>query len=177
MRIDFQIGIGKNVKVTDFTAFIVRPKTQKVVNEVGLSITDNGIVPSAANPNPLVAGTDYSYEGGIALMNPKRWHIDKMWKMQIRPELAPFSQPGTPPQAVTNQVTNANMVRRSHTMKNPMYINSRTGVWSLVEPEQLVPSKRAYLLIFNNASNTVGTAPGTGPTFEGMVHMTAHTSE
>lgn len=177
LRLDFQIAVGKSTKVTNFTAFVVRPKSQKVCNEVGISVSDTNIEPSTTNPNPLVSGVDYSYEGGIALMNPKRWHIDKMWKMQVRPDVGPFYAGTAPPQAVTNITHNANMVRRSYSTKNPMYINSRTGVWSAVAPEQLIPRQRAYLLIFNDAINQSGSTPGPGPTFEGMVHYTAHTSE
>lgn len=176
MRIDFQISVGKSTKVTNFTAFVVRPKSQKVINEVGLSISDTRISPSSTDPNPLVSGVDYSYEGGIALMNPKRWHIDKMWKMQVRPDVGPFYSTGTP-QTVTNLTHNANMVRRSYTCKNRMKINNRTGVWSDVSAQQLATSQRAYLIIFNDAVATPAGTPGPGPKFEGMVHYTAHTSE
>ena len=177
LRIDFQFNIGKSTKVTDMTAFIIRPKTQKVVNECGISTT-NTLSPTAAQPNPMVAGTDYSYEGGLALINPKRWHIDKMWKLQVRPDNATFYQGGTPPQQVTNLVTNANFVRRSHSMKNPLYINNRTDEWSTVNPEDLAPHQRAFLVVFHNATPlTTPTTPGVGPTFEGMAHLTAHTSE
>jgi len=177
MRLDFQIGMGKSSKVTDMTAFVVRPRTQKVVNECGIQTT-NTLSPTAAQPNPMVAGTDYSYEGGIALMNPKRWHIDKMWKLQIRPENELAVASATPPQQLNNIVTQANMVRRSYTCKNPLYINSRTGEWSAVNPEDTPPHQRAFLVIFNNSTPlATPTTPGVGPTFEGMVHLTAHTSE
>lgn len=177
LRLDFQFGIGKSSKVTDMTAFIIRPKTQKVCNETGISTT-NTLSPTSANPNPMLAGTDYSYEGGLALINPKRFHIDKMWKLQIRPDNATFYAGGTPPQQVTNLITNANSVRRSHTMKNPLYINNRVGEWSTTNPEDLAPHQRAFLVVFNNSTPlATPTTPGVGPTFEGMVHLTAHTSE
>ena len=184
LRLDFQLGMGKSTKVTDMTAFVVRPRTQKVVNECGIQTT-NTLSPTAAQPDPMVAGTDYSYEGGIALMNPKRWHIDKMWKIQLRPNndlavLAPPAPPAPPPatQQYTNLVTQSNYARRSFTMKNPLYINSRTGEWSAVNAEDTPPHQRAFLVIFNNSTPLANpSAPGVGPTFEGMVHLTAHTSE
>lgn len=177
LRVDFQMSMGKSTKATDMTAFIIRPKTQKVVNEVGLNATAN-ITPTAANPNPLTSGTDYSYQDGLALMNPKRWHIDKMWKLQIRPDVAPFSAGGAPPQQITNLVSQDNMVRRSFSMKNPLYINSRTDVWSAVNPQDLAPRQRAFLIVFNNATPlATPTSPPVGPTIEGFCHTTAHTSE
>lgn len=173
MRLDFQLAIGKSTRTTNFTAFIIRPKTQKVVNECGIA-QNNTLSPSGPLPNPLIAGTDYSYEGGLALINPKRWHIDKMMKLQIRPQIAPFYQ-GTPP-VPTNIVTQDNKVRRSVTLKNPMYINSRTGDWkTTTEPWELPARMRSFLVMFDDTPPTTGTSPG--PTFEGLVHLTAHTSE
>lgn len=174
MRLDFNIDIGKSTRVTNFTAFIVRPKTQKVVNEIGIA-QNNTLSPTGPNPNPLLDGTDYSYEAGLALMNPKRYHIDKVMKLQIRPQIAQIYS-GTPP-APVNYVTQDNRVRRTVTLKNPMYINSRTGDWkTTTEPWELPARMRSFLVIFDDTP-AVATPPGPGPTFEGLVHLTAHTSE
>lgn len=173
LRLDFNIAIGKSTRTTNFTAFIIRPKTQKVVNECGIS-QNNVLSPTSVLPSPMIAGTDFSYEGGLALINPKRWHIDKMMKLQIRPQVAPFYQ-GTPP-TPTNIVTQDNRVRRSCTLKNPMYINSRTGDWkTTTDPWELPARQRSFLVMFDDTPATTGTSPG--PTFEGLVHLTAHTSE
>lgn len=171
LRLDFNIQIGKSTRTTNFTLFILRPRTQKVVNECGIA-QNNTLSPTGPLPNPMIAGTDYSYENGLCVVNPKRWHIDKMMKLQLRPQISPFTAGGT----VTNIVTQDNALRRSISLKNPMYINSRTGDWkTTTEPWELPARMRSFLVIFDDTPAVTGTSPG--PTFEGLVHLTAHTSE
>jgi len=173
MKVEFNISMGKSIDVTNFTAFIVRPRNSKVVHEVGME-SNNILGPTGTTPSPLLDGTDYSFVEGLALMNPKRWHIDKHWKFQIRPRVTTILSGPTTSTNLTNQ---ANEVRKSCTIANPMKLNSRTGVWSAIEPWELNPSQRSFLVLFSDATTTTPGVPGPGPLFQAQVLLTAHTSQ
>lgn len=158
ITVDFNIKPGNDMSQIDMTAFIIRPRNQKVVVDAQIS--------GAALPLALAANTDYVQTDGLCLMNLKRWHVDATYKMSTLP--LQTNSPAPPGVWQGSQ----KVIRRKYTGKNVLKINNRVGTWNTGADWTVNPNQRQYLVIFNNNLSTAQS-----PRFSATVMVTGHTSE
>lgn len=140
--------------------FIVSCKNAKVALSVGINV--------ATTTFNLINGTDYVNNlANATYMNTKRFNIHKHWMVNLSPIQALSS--GVPAQWQGD----LHPIKRTYSMKNPLVLNNRTGVWSSTPDEGVNPSQRLFMVVFNN---NIGT-PSTYPIITGQIIHTAWTSE
>lgn len=159
-RFNLVMNISTNTEPTPMplSVFIVSPKNSKVAVSLGINVggTAFNLINGTDYVNNLAAGT---------YMNPKRFNIHKHWLINLNPIV---TLGGTTPWQ-----GDLHPIRKTFSMKNPLKLNSRTGVWSATADEAVNPNQRLFLIVFNNNTGT----PGTYPVLNGMVLSTAFTSE
>lgn len=164
MFMDLAIKSNNEPTPLNLSCFIVRPKTSKVA----LSAELNVAYPSPLfNAMKLINGVDYVTNVGLAMMNKKRWHIDKHWNVTTAPIRAPITI--DPPTAWQSDLR---PIRRTFRGPNVLKLNNRTGNWKDTLDHAVNPNQRQFLVIFNNNQST-----DTSPTVNASILFTAFTSE
>lgn len=125
--------------------FFVRPKTTKVVKEVGLA--------DSPTLTDLRLGVDYiDNEAGVIYFNPKLWHIDAVRKHDVLPIVTPSSVSGGAPWFGAQ-----NAIRGKVRLPPVLNLNSRTGPWkTTVQSTELPPSQRQFMVMFSTNAVIVG---------------------
>ena len=162
LKIDYQILPHTQPENIDCTVFFVTPKNQKVVVEAGGATTSTLETLDTDVDYIKLAGT------GQVLMNKKRWNIHKVHRISTQPLVTATAQ-----EAIIN-VTRANS--RSFTMKNPLKINNRTGLWNAIADWEVAHNQRLHCFCFNN---NIATVPGpqiTSPQISFNILMSGFTS-
>ena len=140
--------------------FILSAKTQKVALEIGLNN-----VPLAMT---LTADVDFVNNISAATyINKKRFTIHKHWMLNLSPIQA-LSQ-GVPAQWQGD----LHPIKRTFSMRNPLVLNNRTGIWDQTPDNGVNPNQRLFMVVFNN--NTSQTS--SFPILSGLVVHSAYTSE
>ncbi len=157
---DFNIVPADNMTQIDMTAFIIRPRNQKVALDANLA---------GSNSLALADGTDYVTNDGICYMNKKRWHVDAHYKMSTLPLQ---TQQAAPPGVWQGSMK---VIKRKYTGKNVLKINNRVGTWNTGLDWSVNASQRQFLVVFHDNLGTP--IPSLAPKLEGQILLTAHTSE
>ena len=140
--------------------FILSAKNSKVALETGLSVLPTTFA--------LQADRDYVTNiGASTFINMKRFNVHKHWNIN----LSPVQTMQTGPAAVWQG--DLNPIHRQFSMRNPMRLNNRTGVWSDTPDNGVNPAQRLFMVVFNNNVSQ----PDTFPILSGLAVNTAYTSE
>lgn len=161
-RTHIQFNIVSNNEPTPLPlqVFIMSCKNAKVALECGLNT-----LPLAFN---LQSDRDYVNNLGAAtFINLKRFNVHKHWKINLSPIQA-LSQ-GVPAQWQGD----LHPIQRTFSMRNPLKLNNRTGVWHATPDNGVNPSQRLFMVVFNNNISQTSSYP----TLNGLSIQTAYTSE
>lgn len=159
-RFNLTMNISTNTEPTPMplSVFIVSPKNSKVALSLGINVATPALF-------TLVNNVDYVNNVGNTYMNPKRFNIHKHWLINLNPIR---TLGGTTPWQ-----GDLHPIRKTFSMKNPLKLNNRTGVWSSTADEAVNPNQRLFMVVFNNNI----ASPTTYPNLNGLVLSTAYTSE
>ena len=160
-HIRFSIQANTELHIAPISIFIVSCKNTKVANSCGITTSNN---------LQLTSGVDYitNIPSASVFINKKRFNVH----YQKDVDILPVSTLG----GTTPWQGQLKSYRYSFSMKNPLRLNNRVGIWSdpVSMPDYAVnPNQRLFMLVFNNNIST----PSTFPTLNGMVLHTAYTSE
>lgn len=161
---DLNIVSNNEPSPLPLTVFIVRPKNMKVAVSAGINVAPS----QGQQPLSLQSGIDFVNSIGLAMMNKKRWHIDKHWSINLGPVRTPITMEPSP----TAWQGDLRPIRRSFRCPNYLKLNNRVGVWKDTLDYAVNPNQRQFLIVFNNNQGT-----STSPTLNAQILMTAFTSE
>lgn len=158
-HVEFNIVSNTEISPLPLQVFIFSAKNTKVATEIGITQT---------GPTLLVLQADRDYVtniGASTFMNMKRFNVHRHWNIN----LAPVRTLG----GTTPWQGDLHPIHRQFSMRNPMRINNRTGLWNTVPDNQINPAQRLFMVIFNNNVSQ----PDTYPILSGLSVNTAYTSE
>lgn len=161
-RTHIQFNIVSNNEPTPLPLqiFILSAKNAKVALECGLNTL----------PTVLLMQQDRDFInnlGAATFINLKRFNVHKHWKIN----LSPIQTMQTGPAAVWQG--DLHPIQRTFSMKNPLKLNNRTGVWHSTPDNGVNPRERLFMVVFNNNISQTETFP----ILNGLVIHTAYTSE
>lgn len=159
-HLTFNIVSNNEPSPLPLQVFILSAKNSKVALEIGLNVT----------PLVLTLTADIDYVNNISAatyINKKRYNIHKHWMINLSPIQA-LSQ-GVPAQWQGD----LHPIRRKFSMRNPLVLNNRTGIWDQTPDNGVNPNQRLFMVVFNN--NTSQTT--SFPILSGLVVHSAYTSE
>lgn len=157
-HVEFNIVSNNEPDPLPLQVFIFSAKNTKVAAEIGLQSS-----PLVVN---LQSDRDYVTNiGASTFMNMKRFNIHRHWNIN----LAPVKTLG----GTTPWQGDLHPIHRQFSMRNPMRLNNRTGVWSGTPDNSVNPNQRLFMVVFNNNVSQ----PDTYPILSGLSVNTAYTSE
>lgn len=144
LHLDWSLEPGRESSQIDYTIFLITPRSQKIFDET------NGMQQFQNNPN---GQQDYTYNGAIGYVNPRRFKIWKVWRCntagittRVTGQIAPDA----------NVVAPLRSVRKWHKMPFKRYLNNTVGQqnWKVIPNDQIPVSCAITLLMLNNNSLT-----------------------
>lgn len=156
LNLDFCLNPAREHAEIDYTVFLVTPKNLKVVTDTGNLIN-------------LVDGTDYSFNGGICLMNPKRFNVHRVWRCNTYGQITRVD--GLAGNTVNSTAT-LKTVRRYMKMPFRHQLKSSTGPWNTIADQSTPVSSKLCLIAFNNNS----AVDLENPNWKGVAHFTCYAS-
>ena len=155
LYLDYKLSPHTEHAEVDFTVFLVTPINNKVMRETSAmtTFTSGGGL------------TDYTWNNGIVFMNPKRFHIHKVWRAKTAAQLTLVN-------ATTNSVsaTATSSVRKTYHMPFKKLLRNSTGTWSQIANDEIPVSAALTLIAFNNNS----AIDLENPNFKGTAHFTCY---
>lgn len=156
LNLDFCLNPVREAAEIDYTVFLFTPKNLKVFQETGSMST-------------LINGIDYTITGGMALMNPKRFNVHRVWRCSTMGQI-------TRVDGLANNTVNSTAplktVRRYLRMSFKHQLKSSTGPWNQIPDISTPISSKLHIVAFNNNSSV----DLENPNWKGVAHFTCYAS-